>query len=182
MKLRDAGSADADALAAIYGHHVLTGLGTFEEVPPPPAEMAGRLEASRRLGLPYLVAVGDDGAVAGFAYASPFRTRTAYRFVAEDSVYVAPGRTGQGIGAALLGEVIRHCEDLGLRQLIAMIGDSGNVPSIGLHRSLGFEIMGTMPAVGFKHGRWLDVVCMQRALNGGSATPPPPEGLVFSPP
>ncbi len=177
MIIREAAPADAPALAAIYGHHVLHGLGTFEETPPPAEEMATRLAAVRRRGLPYLVAVGDGGEGLGFAYASPFRLRAAYRFVAEDSIYVAPGHVGRGVGKALLGAVIDRCARLGLRQMIAVIGDSGNAASIGLHAALGFEPAGVMPAVGFKHGRWLDIVMMRRALNGGAATAPDGAGL-----
>ena len=175
MILRDATSADAPALADIYGHHVLHGLGTFEEIPPSSAEMASRLEGVRARGLPYLVAETDR--VVGFAYANPFRLRAAYRYTAEDSVYVAPGLVGGSIGKALVQEVIDRCAALGLRQLVAVIGDSGNAGSIGLHRSLGFEMSGLLPAVGFKHGRWVDIVMMQKALNGGGDAPPDSDGL-----
>jgi phosphinothricin acetyltransferase len=175
--IRDALADDAPALAAVYGHHVLHGLGTFEETPPPAEEMASRLSAVRRRGLPYLVAVGQGGEILGFAYASPFRLRAAYRYVAEDSIYVAPGHVGRGVGKALLGAVIDRCAGLGLRQMIAVIGDSGNAASIGLHAALGFATAGAAPGVGFKHGRWLDIVMMHLALNGGAATPPDGAGL-----
>ena len=171
---------DAPALAAIYGHHVLHGAGTFEETPPSPEEMVRRQDAVRVLGLPYLVAEAEgprSEGVLGFAYASAFRPRAAYRYTAEDSVYVAPGQQGRGIGRALVAEVVARCESLGLRQLVAVIGDSGNEASIGLHRSLGFELRGVMPALGFKRGRWVDVVWMQKALNGGAAAPPSAAGL-----
>jgi phosphinothricin acetyltransferase len=174
--VRDATAADAAALAAIYGHHVLHGTGTFEEVPPSVAEMAGRLAAVRARGLPFLGAV-EGGAIVGLAYAAPFRLRAAYRYTAEDSVYVAPGRVGQGIGRALLQAVIDRCAALGLRQLIAIVGDSANVASIGLHRSLGFEQKAVLPAVGFKHGAWVDIVLMQRPLGPGGAAPPEGVGL-----
>ncbi len=176
MIVRDAAADDVPALAAIYGHHAVHGLGTFEEAPPEAADMAARLAAVRARGLPYLVAADEDG-VAGFAYASPFRLRAAYRYTVEDSVYIAPGRAGQGIGKFLLAEVIARCEALGLRQMIAIVGDSGNAGSIGLHRSLGFDLKSVMPAVGFKHGRWVDIVWMQRTLNGGSDALPDAAGL-----
>jgi phosphinothricin acetyltransferase len=173
--VREASPDDAPALAVIYGHHVLTGVGTFEETPPSPAEMVRRLGAVRALGLPYLVAEAEQ--VVGFAYASAFRPRAAYRYTAEDSVYIAPDQMGRGVGKRLLAEIIARCEALGLRQLVAVIGGSDNAGSIGLHRSMGFEMKGVMPALGFKHGRWVDIVSMQRALNTGAATPPSASGL-----
>ena len=176
MIVRAATEADAEALAAIYGHAVLHGLGTFEEAAPSPAEMVQRLAAVTARGLPYLVAE-VDGAVAGFAYAGPFRPRAAYRYTVEDSVYIAPDRIGQGVGKALLSEVIAACEVMGLRQMVAVIGDSGNAGSIGLHRSLGFEDTGIGRDVGYKLGRWVDIVWMQRALNGGAAAEPDAPGL-----
>ncbi len=177
MILRDATPADAPALAAIYGHHVLHGLGTFEEIPPLSDEMASRLQAVRSRGLPYLVAETDR--VIGFAYANPFRLRAAYRYAAEDSVYVSPEALGRGVGKALVQAVIDRCAALGLRQLIAVIGDSDNAGSIGLHRSLGFEPGGVLRAVGFKHGRWVDIVMMQKVLNGGGASAPSTGGLTL---
>jgi phosphinothricin acetyltransferase len=176
MRIRPASEADAGALAAIYGHHVLHGFGTFEEVPPTEAEMDARRQSVQGRGLPYLVAE-DEGAVVGFAYASPFRPRAAYRYTVEDTVYVAPDRLGQGVGKALVAEVIAICERLGLRQMIAVIGDSANAGSIGLHASLGFERTGVGRSFGFKHGRWVDVVWMQRALNDGDATLPTAPGI-----
>jgi L-amino acid N-acyltransferase YncA len=175
-RIRPVEDRDAAALAAIYGHHVLHGFGTFEEAAPAPAEMLERVTAVTRWGLPYLVAE-IDGQVAGLAYAGLFRPRAAYRYTVEDSVYVAPERMGQGVGKALLGAVISACEGLGLRQMVAMIGDSGNAGSIGLHRSCGFEAAGMLPAVGYKHGRWVDVVQMRRPLNGGAQTPPDVAGM-----
>ncbi len=171
MIIRDAQASDAPALAAIYGHHALHGLGTFEEVCPSNEDMAERLEAIRALGLPYLVAE-DGGAVTGFAYAGPFRTRSAYRFTAEDSVYIAPGHLGRGLGRTLLQAVLDRSEALGVRQMVACIGDSGNLASIGLHQALGFEPAGVIPALGWKHGRWVDIVFMRRALGAGADTPP----------
>ena len=176
LRIRSATAADAPAIGAIYGHHVLTGFGTFEEAPPPDAEIARRIAAVVALGLPYLVAEAQ-GAIAGFAYAAPFRPRAAYRYTCEDSVYVAPGAIGKGVGKALLTAIIEACQAMGLRQMVAVIGDSANAASIGLHRSLGFEETGLGRAVGFKHGRWVDVVWMQRALNGGDATAPEGMGL-----
>ena len=160
---------DAAALAGIYGHHVLHGFGTFEEIPPLAEEMERRVASVFGFSLPYLVAE-IDGVVAGFAYASAFRTRAAYRYTVEDSVYIAPDRLGQGIGKALLLRVIEASEALGLRQMVAMIGDSANAGSIGVHRSCGFESTGVLKGLGFKAGRWVDVVTMQRPLNVGSDT------------
>ena len=179
MRIRSALAADAPVLAAIYGHHVLHGLGTFEEAPPGPEEMAARLVAVTGRGLPYLVAE-IDGAVVGLAYASPFRTRAAYRFTVEDSVYIAPDRQRLGIGKALLSGVIAACEPLGLRQMVALIGDAANAGSIGVHRACGFTPAGVFPAVGYKAGRWVDVVMMQRALNSGATAPPGDGGLDLS--
>jgi phosphinothricin acetyltransferase len=178
MIVRAATDADADALAAIYGDAVLHGFGTFEEVPPSPAEMAARRRAVAERGLPYLVAE-DAGQVLGFAYAAPFRPRAAYRYTLEDSVYVGPDAKGKGVGRAVLGAVIEACEAAGLRQLVAVIGDSGNAASIGLHRSLGFEPAGVGRSLGHKHGRWVDIVWMQRALNGGDARAPDGPGLAL---
>jgi phosphinothricin acetyltransferase len=170
MIIRMATAADAPALADIYAHHVREGLGTFEEEPPSTADMAGRLDGVLEKGLPWLVA--DDGVVAGYAYAAPFRTRAAYRYVVEDSIYVAPDRMGSGVGKTLLTDLIARCEALGLRQMIAIIGDSGNAGSMRLHSSLGFNMVGLAPAMGWKHDRWVDVVWMQRALGQGGGQPP----------
>jgi L-amino acid N-acyltransferase YncA len=179
MIVRSAGPEDAAAVAAIYGHHVLNSLGTFEEIPPSDAEIGGRIAGVLQLGLPYLVALDGGDRVIGFAYASPFRPRTAYRFAAEDSVYIDPDYIGRGVGRLLLSQVIDTCEAMGLRQLLAVVGDSGNAASIGLHRSLGFQETGIGRAVGFKHGRWVDIVTMQRRLNAGSTTPPQGPGLAL---
>ena len=174
--IRSAAAADAPGLAVVYGHHVLHGVGTFEEVPPSADEMGQRLAAVQQRGLPYLVAE-DNGAVVGLAYAGPFRLRAAYRYMVEDSVYVAASHQGRGVGKALLVEVIAACQALGLRQMVALIGDSGNAGSVGVHSALGFRRQGVMQAVGYKHGRWLDVVIMQLALNDGDASAPTAEGL-----
>ena len=171
MIVRSATAGDVDALAAIYGHHAREGLGTFEEEAPSHADMARRLAEVLAHGLPYLVAEAA-GEVLGFAYAAPFRVRSAYRFTVEDSVYIAPAALRRGVGKALLVELIARCEALGLRQMIAVIGDSDNAGSIGLHAALGFDPAGVGRALGFKHGRWVDIVWMQRALNAGDAEPP----------
>jgi L-amino acid N-acyltransferase YncA len=174
--LRPAINADAAAVQAIYAHHVLHGTGTFEEDPPTTAEIESRMEAVLGRGLPYLVAE-IDGRVAGFAYAAPFRLRSAYRYTAEDSVYIAPDQVGKGLGKRLVDEVVGVCERLGLHQVLAVIGDSANAASIGVHRSCGFTMIGTMPGVGFKFGQWRDVVLMSKALNGGADVAPIAQGL-----
>lgn len=179
MIIRAATSDDAEALAAIYGHHVLHGFGTFEEEPPSAAEMERRREAIAQKGLPYLVAEAE-GKVLGFAYAGPFRPRAAYRYTLEDSVYIAPDAIGRGVGRAVLSAVIDACAALGVRQVVAVIGDSGNAASIGLHRSLGFVDAGVGKSFGFKHGRWVDIVWMQRSLNGGDETAPDTPGVRLS--
>jgi phosphinothricin acetyltransferase len=179
MNIRAATAADAEALAAIYGHHVLHGFGTFEEEPPSPDEMETRRAAVAGRGLPYLVAE-DEGRVLGFAYATPFRPRAAYRYTVEDSVYIAPDAIGRGVGRAVLSAVIAACEGLGVRQVVAVIGDSGNAASIGLHRTLGFEPAGVGRSFGFKHGRWVDIVWMQKALNGGDRSTPDSPGISLS--
>ncbi len=171
MKIRPSRPEDAAALAGIYGHHVLHGTGTFEEAPPSAGEMAQRREAVIAQGLPHLVAE-EDGAVVGFAYASPFRSRAAYRYLIEDSVYIHPDWMGRGVGKALLAPVISACEAMGFRQMVAVIGDSQNAGSINLHRSLGFEDAGVGKSFGYKAGRWVDVVFMQRALGKGDGDLP----------
>ncbi|MBS7539577.1 GNAT family N-acetyltransferase [Ancylobacter lacus] len=169
--VREARDADLPALHSIYAHHVLTGTASFETAPPTLEEMAARRAAVLAQGLPYLVAT-LDGAVAGYCYASAYRPRPAYRFTVEDSVYVAHGLGGRGVGSALLGALIARCEAGPWRQMIAVIGDSANAGSIALHRRHGFAPAGTLGAVGFKFGRWIDSVLMQRALGAGDATPP----------
>lgn len=169
--VRPSRAEDIGAIQAIYAHHVLHGLASFEEVPPDAAELAQRREAIVARGLPYLVAeIGGD--VVGYAYAGPYRARSAYRYTLEDSVYVAEGRHGLGIGRALLTRLVAECERTGARQLVAVIGDSGNAGSIGLHAALGFRQAGLLPSIGFKHGRWVDSVLMQRPLGEGDATLP----------
>jgi len=179
MIVREATAADAPALAAIYGDAVLHGFGTFEEEPPTPADMDARRRALQDQGLPYLVAE-EDGRVLGFAYAGPFRPRAAYRYTLEDSVYVAPEAKGKGVGRVVLTAVVEACEALGVRQLMAVIGDSQNAGSIGLHRALGFEQTGVGRSVGFKHGRWVDIVHMQKPLNGGDTLAPSGPGVTLT--
>jgi len=166
LSVRDATIDDVPAIGAIYAHEVLHGLATFEECPPSDAELASRQDGVRALGLPYLVAC-LDGAVVGYSYATTYRPRPAYRNTIEDSVYVAKDMHGGGIGAALLAALVARCERGSWRQMIAVIGDSGNAGSIALHRKLGFRHVGTLDAVGFKRGRWVDTVLMQRALGPG---------------
>jgi len=180
IAVRPARAADLLRIRDIYGHHVLHGLASFEETPPDLAEMTHRFEATLARGLPYLAAEVTlrEGAVpeiSGYAYAGPYRPRPAYRFTVENSVYVAPGLEGRGIGRALLEELIVRCTALGLRQMIAVIGDSGHLPSIAFHESCGFTKIGTLGAVGFKFGHWVDSVILQRALGSGDGTPPDPE-------
>lgn len=171
LRIRPAREANMAAVQAIYAHHVLTGLASFEEVPPDVAEMAARREKVIGRGLPYLVAEAADG-VLGYAYAAPFRDRVAYRYSLEDSVYVAPAAVGRGVGSALLAELIVRCGDLGYRQMVAVIGDSANAPSIGLHAKMGFEMAGRLVSIGFKFGRWVDSVYMRRPLGPGDGTLP----------
>ena len=170
-RIRDAVDRDIRAVHRIYSDAVKTGLGSFEEVPPDTGEMARRRSAVIEKGLPYLVAE-VDGRIQGFAYAAPYRPRSAYRYTLEDSVYVADAARGRGIGVALLGAVIARTEALGYRQMIAVIGDSGNAASIGLHEKLGFEPVGTIRSSGYKHGRWVNSVIMQRRLGPGDSLPP----------
>ena len=169
--VRDAVEADMEAVARIYGHYVEHGLATFEEVPPTAAEMLARRGKALAIGAPYLVAE-IDGDVVGYCYATPYHARAAYRHTLEDSVYVAPGLGGRGVGGALLAELIARCEAGPWRWMIAIIGDSGNAASIALHRRHGFAPVGTLRSVGFKLGRWVDVPIMQRALGPGDSTPP----------
>lgn len=171
MQVRPATLDDIAAVQAIYAHHVMHGLGTFETEPPDQIEMRARHAQVTGAGFPYLVAE-VDGRVLGYAYANHFRARAAYRHTVEDSIYVAPTATGRGVGKALLKDLIDRCTALGLRQMLALIGDSGNAGSIGVHRSCGFALTGVMQAVGRKADRWVDVVVMQRALGPGSSTPP----------
>lgn len=169
--MRPAAPRDLPAIQSIYAHHVLTGLASFEEEPPPVEELERRYRDVIARGLPYLVA--EVGAVvAGYGYCAPYRARSAYRYALEDSIYIRHDMTGRGIGRRLLEELIRRCEGLGYRQVIAVIGDSANQPSIGVHAACGFVRVGTLRSVGFKFGRWVDSVFMQRPLGPGDATKP----------
>lgn len=165
MILRDARPADAEAVAALYGHWVLHGTGSFEEAPPAPAEMAARMAAVAEAGLPWLIAEADAGDVLGYACATPYRPRVGYRFACEDSVYVAPDAGGRGVGATLLRELMTRCGALGRRRMVASIGDGANAASVRLHAACGFRPAGRLERVGFKFGRWLDVVWMQADLD-----------------
>ena len=169
--IRPATPADIPAITAIYDHAVRHGTASFEIEPPEAAEMLRRLNALLEGGYPYLVAE-VDGAVAGYAYAGPYRPRPAYRWSVEDSVYVAPAMHRRRIGATLLGDLIAQAERRGFRQMVAVIGDSAQQPSIALHRAAGFHPIGTVEHVGYKFGRWLDTVLMQRALGSGASMPP----------
>ena len=169
--VRAAEEEDFPAIQAIYAHHVLTGFASFEETPPDVAELKRRWQAIVGEGLPYLVAT-VDGALLGYAYAGRYRARSAYRFSVEDSVYVALDAGGRGIGRTLLDTLIARCTEAGRRQMIAIIGDSGNTASIALHRACGFTLVGAFRDVGLKRGRWVDTVLMQRALGPGGSTLP----------
>jgi phosphinothricin acetyltransferase len=171
LLVRPSIEADIAAIARIYAHHVLHGLASFEEVPPDAADLAARRKEVLTHGLAYLTAE-RAGEVVGYAYAAPYRARSAYRFTIEDSVYIEAGRVRQGIGRALLRRLIELCETGPWRQMIAVIGDSENHASIGLHRAEGFRMIGTHPAVGLKFGRWVDSVLMQRELGEGMRTLP----------
>ncbi len=171
--LRAASGADLPAIQAIYAYHVLHGLASFEEVPPALAEMRRRYEDVTGRGLPYLVACEGDE-VLGYGYCTPYRPRSAYRFTLEDSIYVRQGMGGRGIGRAVLTELVARCDALGYRQMIAVIGDSANAASIRLHAALGFLHAGTLRSSGYKFGRWVDSVLMQRPLGRGDGTPPQP--------
>jgi L-amino acid N-acyltransferase YncA len=171
--LRDAQESDMAAIQAIYAHHVTHGLASFEETPPDLEEMRRRRADILARGLPYVV-VEIGGEVGGYAYAGPYRARPAYRYAVEDSVYVAPDCAGKGAGRLALGTVIDRCTQAGFRQMVAVIGDSGNEASIALHERLGFRRAGVLTAVGFKLGRWVDSVLMQRALGAGDGSLPEP--------
>lgn len=168
--IRPSTDADVPAITAIYAHHVLHGTGTFETTPPTEAEMASRRADVLAKGLPYLV-TEEAGRVLGYAYCQWFKPRPAYRFSAEDSIYLHPEAAGRGLGRALLTELMARAEAAGIRKLIAVIGDSANAGSVGVHRACGFQPVGTLANCGWKFGRWLDVVLMDRPLGEGSTTP-----------
>jgi len=171
VEIRPAKPDDLAAVHAIYSHHVLKGLASFEEVPPAREEIARRYQDVTSSGLPWIVAQYGDR-IAGYGYCALYRTRSAYRYSLEDSIYVHHEMHGRGIGSALLAELIRLCEAAGYRQLIAVIGDSAHAASINLHAAAGFVRVGTLRSVGFKFGRWVDSVIMQRPLGPGDAKTP----------
>lgn len=177
--LRPSRDDDVPSLAAIYAHHVLHGTGTFEIDPPSPADMAARRAEVLGRGLPWLV-LEEDGQVLGYAYCNWFKPRPAYRYSAEDSIYLAAGHEGRGLGRQLLAELARQAQAAGVRKLIAVIGDSGNAGSIGVHRSLGFEMVGTIRSCGWKFGRWLDIVLMEKALGEGDHSAPDAGGATMA--
>jgi len=171
LTTRAATKADVAAITAIYADEVLGGTATFEVIPPDTAEMARRMDKVAAGGLPYLVAE-RDGKVVGYAYAGPYHVRPAYRLTVEDSIYIAAGSRGTGVGGALLGALIGECTKRDFRQMIALISDGGNLASIRLHKAAGFERVGVLKSVGYKHNLWLDVEVMQRSLGPGAAEPP----------
>jgi L-amino acid N-acyltransferase YncA len=171
LEIRPTGAADLPAITQIYEHAVLHGTATFELTAPDLAEMTRRLGAMVEGGFPHLIA-SLEGQVVGYAYAGPYRPRPAYRFTVENSIYLQPAIHRRGIGLELLRRLIAECESRGYRQMIAVIGDAANAGSIGLHAKCGFQMIGTHPNVGFKFGRWLDTVLMQRALGEGANTLP----------
>jgi L-amino acid N-acyltransferase YncA len=171
FSIRDATAADLPAITDIYRDCVLHGTASYEINPPDLAEMTGRRDGIVEKGYPYVVAEAGDGTLLGYAYASAFRTRPAYRWLVEDSVYLAPEARGRGVGKALLKELLTRSEALGFRQMVAVIGGASEA-SVALHRGLGFELTGTLRGTGFKHGKWLDTVLMQRALGEGNTTKP----------
>ncbi|MGZ3410438.1 MAG: N-acetyltransferase family protein [Xanthobacteraceae bacterium] len=171
LPIRPAEPADLPAITAIYDEAVRFGTASFELEPPDLAEMRQRMQSLQNEGYPYLVAM-REGALAGYAYAGPYRPRLAYRFAVEDSIYIAPYARRTGVGRCLLDALIVACEQRGYRQMLAVIGDSANVASIELHRRAGFELVGAFANVGYKFGRWLDSVMMQRALGEGASSLP----------
>ena len=171
IRIRSARPTDIPAIASIYRPAVISGTASFEIEAPDETEMRRRYDSIVSAGFPYLVAETDDRVI-GYAYANAYRPRPAYRFTLEDSIYIAPDAQGQGVGRRLLDELITIASNTGYRQMIAIIGDSAQQPSIALHRTAGFHFSGTLHSVGYKHGRWLDGVIMQRALGSGDATPP----------
>jgi len=169
--IRASVDADLPAITAIYAHHVLTGTGTFETEPPSVTDMATRRADVLGKGLPYLVAE-ENGAVTGFAYGNWFKPRPAYRYSVEDSIYLAPGQQGKGVGRMLLAELLVRCEAAGIRKVMAVIGDSANAGSVGVHRALGFTQVGIVESCGWKMGAWRDIVIMQKTLGAGDTLPP----------
>ena len=173
LLIRPSRDSDMAALTAVYAHHVLHGTGTFETEPPGVPEMSARRADVLSKGLPYLVAE-LDGELAGFAYGNWFKPRPAYRYSVEDSIYLAPGLQRQGVGRALLAELLARFEAVGIRKVMAIVGDSANAGSVGLHLALGFAQVGVIEDCGWKFGAWRDIVILQKTLGEGSATPPQP--------
>lgn len=169
--VRPSVDADMTAITRIYAHHVLNGTGTFETSPPSEADMRTRRADVLGKNLPWLV-IETNGHIAGFAYANWFKPRPAYRFSVEDSIYMSQEATGKGLGKQLMNELLIQLERRGVRKVMAVIGDSANVGSVGLHRSVGFEQAGLIQSCGWKFGRWLDIVLMQKAIGDGDRTPP----------
>ncbi len=163
LSIRNVESGDIKAIQEIYAAHVLHGVASFEEVPPSEEEMDSRYQQITAEGFPYLVAE-QDGIIVGYCYAAPYRARSAYRFTVENSIYIREGMTGRGVGALLLGSLINCCEKGPWQQMVAVIAQGDNSASLNLHRRMGFEQVGILKAVGFKHGQWLDTIFMQRAL------------------
>lgn len=173
FKLRESVDDDAAAIAGIYAHWVRYGLASFELEPPDVEEISRRRAGIVGENYPYLIAEDDhDKKVIGYAYVGPYRSRPAYRFACEDSVYIAPYACGRGVGKELLKALISRCETMDLRAMVAVIGDSSNAPSIGLHKALGFSHVGTLPAIGWKQERWVDSVLMVRPLGEGDTSAP----------
>jgi phosphinothricin acetyltransferase len=177
FSIRDATTADLPMITKIYSDCVLSGTASYEITPPGLAEMANRHAGIVEKGYPYIVAIGDDGTFLGYAYASAFRTRPAYRWLVEDSIYIAQEARGRGVGKALLKELLARCEAQGFRQMVAVIGGASPA-SVALHRGLGFELTGTLKGTGFKHDKWLDTVLMQIALGEGNETEPDGYGVL----
>jgi L-amino acid N-acyltransferase YncA len=172
--IRPSTDADVPTITRIYAHHVLNGTGTFETEPPSEADMATRRADVISKGLPYLVAE-EGGEVVGYVYGNWFKPRAAYRYSVEDSIYLAPGQQGKGLGRALLSEFLARCEAVGVRKVMAVIGDSANAGSVGLHRALGFQDVGVVKSCGWKFGRWLDIVLMDKSIGLGDSTAPAAE-------
>jgi L-amino acid N-acyltransferase YncA len=177
IQLRPATRIDIDQVAAIYAHAVRHGTSSYELEPPSRVDMAVRFSTLNKAGYPYIVAE-EEGRILGYAYAGPFRPRPAYRFIVEDSIYIAHDAQGRGLGRLLLTQLIEESKALGFRQILAVIGDgSPQSASVRLHAALGFRMSGTLEGSGYKHGRWLDTIIMQLSLNGGTSLPPDPASL-----